>query len=75
VSDNTQEVALQVLDLFLFEDIYNNNNFNEREWQITWEGDNFVVRHWDTGTDYHFRVTIEPYEWDSTQARADQEWD
>lgn len=66
--------AQSVLDLFLFEDIDNNNNFHEDDWSITWEGDNFVLLHHDTGKLFSFCVRIEPHEWDYSQAVKDQEW-
>lgn len=69
------EDARQVLDLFLFEDIVNNANHAEDEWDITYEGDNYVLRDRETGHLFHFRVDIVEHEWDSTKARADQEWD
>lgn len=74
---NDEDTARDMLDLFLFHNVFNAYipGRGEDYWQITFEGDNYVVRHWDTGTLYHFRVTIEPHEWDSAQARADQEWD
>jgi len=65
--------ARDVLDYALFHNVY---NMPERKgFEITFEGDNYVV--WDQYNDqlYHFRVVIEEHEWDSTQARADQEWD
>lgn len=76
-SVNDEQHAYDMLDNFLFSNVHNHfiRGKGERYWEITYEGDNYVVRHWDTGTDYHFRVVIEPHEWDSTQARADQEWD
>lgn len=74
---NDQQTALDMLDTFLFHNVFNAYlpGNADKYWQITFEGDNYVVRHWETKTDYHFRVTIEPYEWDSSQAISDQEWD
>lgn len=74
---NDEDTARDMLDNFLFENIINNfiRGKGGNYWEITFEGDNYVVRHWETGTDYHFRVVIEPHEWDSAQAIADQEWD
>jgi hypothetical protein len=69
----SQEEALGWLDYALFHNVFNMPE--SRRFEVTFEGDNYVV--WDTEEDelHHFRVTIEPFEWDSTQARADQEWD
>jgi len=66
-----------VLDYYIFHNIHNAylpGNMADR-YEVTYEGDNYVI--WDTETDelHHFRVVIEPHEWDSTQAREDQEWD
>lgn len=74
---NDMGTAYDMLDNFLFENIINHfiRGTGGRYWDITFEGNNYVVRHLETKTDYHFRVSIEPHEWDSAQAIADQEWD
>lgn len=42
---------------------------------ITFEGDYFVVGDWDKVEElHHFKVSIEPCEWDSKQVLIDQEW-
>ena len=69
------EQAADMLDYILFGNLHNQTDRAEPDWQVTYEGDNFVMRHWDTGELFHFRLTIEPHEWDSTQALKDQEWD
>lgn len=66
--------AAGVLDYVLFGDVHNRTDCAEPDFQVTYEGDNYVMRHFDTGELFHFRVTIEPHEWDSEQARRDQEW-
>lgn len=66
------EDAYNALDCFLFEDIINNREPNG--WRITYEGDNYVLMNEDTEELFHFRVTIEPHDWDSSKAVADQEW-
>ena len=74
MSEELKTEAAQVLDLFLFEDIFNNNNHSEDEWGISYEGDNYVLLHYETGKLFHYRVTIEEHKWDSTKAIKDQEW-
>jgi hypothetical protein len=69
------EEAKSILNCFLFEEIDNNRVPHEDRWQITWEGNDFVL--WDMHNDklHHFEVKIKPKAWDSYQAREDQEWD
>lgn len=69
------EQAAETLDYVLFGEVHNRTEYAEPDFRVTYEGDNFVMQHYDTGELFHFRVTIEPHEWDSTQARKDQEWD
>lgn len=64
--------AHTALDLFLFEDIINNRE--PVGWRIAYEGNNYVLMNEETEELFHFRAKIEPYEWDSSQAIADQEW-
>jgi len=71
--DEKTEEARNILDYMLFHNVY---NMPERDpWEVTFEGDNYVM--WNTDTDelFHFVVEIRAEEWDSTQARKDQEWD
>ncbi len=66
----------EVLDYFIFSNIHNHYlpGSLEGDWDVTYEGDNFVVRNRETGKLSHFRVSIKKHEWDSEQARIDQEW-
>ena len=50
----------EVLDLFLFEDIYNNTNHYEDEWGITFHGDNYVLFNYETKELVNLKVTIGP---------------
>jgi hypothetical protein len=55
--DNAEEV----LNYFLFEDVYNNRmGPYEDDYQITFVGEHFAVRHVDTGSIHTFKVTFEP---------------
>lgn len=67
------EDARQTLDYALFHNVFNMPDF--ADYEITFEGDQYVL--WNTKTNelYHFVVEIREEEWDSAQARADQEWD
>lgn len=70
----SEQEALSQLDYALFRNVYN-MLYDEDRYQITFEGDNYVVWDMDENELYHFVVEIRPEAWDSTQARADQEWD
>lgn len=50
----------EVLDLYLFEDVYNNINHYEDDWQITFIGDNYILREWATDKVHNLKVTIGP---------------
>ena len=72
MDEKTQD-ARDTLDYMLFHNVF---NMPEREpWEVTFEGDKYVM--WNTDTDelFHFVVEIKAEEWDSTQVRKDQEWD
>lgn len=56
----TREKAAQILNLFLFEDVYNNRNYHEDTHQITFVGDHFAVREYDTGIIHTFEVKFVP---------------
>ncbi|QGH76339.1 hypothetical protein SEA_DAUBENSKI_29 [Streptomyces phage Daubenski] len=56
----TRERAQEILDLFLFEDIYNNRNHHEDTHQITFVGNHFAVREYDTGVIHTFKVEFTP---------------
>jgi hypothetical protein len=71
--DEKTTEARDILDYMLFHNVY---NMPERDpWEVTFEGDNYVMWNMDTDELFHFRVTIEEHEWDSTEARESQEWD
>ena len=53
-----RDEAKDVLDSFLFEDINNNRNPDEDSWSITFMGDEFLLRHWETKQLFNFRVNI-----------------
>lgn len=72
MDDKTVE-ARDILDYMLFHNVF---NMPERAgWEVTFEGDNYVM--WNTKTNelHHFVVEIRPEVWDSAKARADQEWE
>jgi hypothetical protein len=64
--------AYNALDLFLFEDVVNNQE--PFGWRIAYQGDNYVLMNEETEELFHFKVTIEPHEWDSSQVVEEQEW-
>lgn len=67
----------EVLDLFLFEDVYNNTNHFEDDWDITFVGNEFLLRKYETGEIFNLRVEISPgtlTEEEKSQLAADQEW-
>jgi hypothetical protein len=66
--------AKQALDYALFRDVFN-MRYDENRWQITFEGDNYVVRDLENNKLYGFKVSIKPSVWEWTQAIEDQEWD
>lgn len=70
----SKQDALNTLDCALFDNVHN-MHYNERKYQITFEGDNYVVWDLETNELHHFVVEIRAEEWDSAQAIADQEWD
>lgn len=70
----SQEKAFWALDHALFGNVFN-MRYDESKWEITFEGENYVVWDLEENELHHFRVAIEPFEWDSTEARRDQEWD
>jgi hypothetical protein len=56
-----REKAAEVLNYFLFEDVYNNRlGSYEDDYQITFVGDHFAVRHFDSGAIHTFKVVFEP---------------
>lgn len=72
-----RQEALDILDCFLFEEINNNRNPCEDDWAITWVGNDFLLRHYDTGEVFNFRVEISPGTLtpeEIKQAGDDQEW-
>lgn len=68
------EDARAVLDEALFGNVFN-MRYDEDNYQITFEGNNYVV--WDIEENelYHFVVEIREEVWDSAEAVADQEWE
>lgn len=71
-----QETALEVLDEFIFGNIWNHYTIDESRYAVTWSGGNFLVLDVNSGIARPFRVAIEPvsgYDW--TKAIEDQEWE
>ena len=72
MTDKVEE-ARGILDYMLFHNVFNMPE--RRGWEVTFEGDNYVMWNADTNELFHFVVEIRAEEWDSEQARRDQEWD
>lgn len=70
---NEVEEARSWLDYALFHNVHNMPENDKYE--ITFEGDNYVM--WNTETDelFHFVVEIKEEVWDSANVRKEQEWD
>ena len=70
---NAVEEARSWLDYALFHNV--ENMPDSPKFEVTFEGDNYVL--WNTETDelFHFVVEIREQVWDSEKAREDQEWD
>lgn len=72
-----RDEAEEILDDFLYENIWNRNFRAEPEWDITYITPEFILRHRDSGEIYNFRVSIEPgtlTEEEIKEAGDDQEW-
>ena len=70
----SKQDAQQTLDYALFSNVYN-MSYNENDYQITFEGDNYVVWDLETNELHHFVVEIREELWDSSEVIAEQEWD
>lgn len=56
-----REKAEEVLNYFLMSDVYNNRfDGYEDDYQVTFVGDHFAVRHVDTESIHTFKVVFEP---------------
>ncbi|QJD50775.1 hypothetical protein KNV00_gp025 [Streptomyces phage Bmoc] len=72
-----RERAQEILDLFLFEDVYNNINHHESTHDITFVGNHFAVLERSTGIIHTFKVSFEPSDLPANEwidAFNDQEW-
>lgn len=74
---NIKEDALETLDSFIFNNIWNHRNPDEDNWDITFEGFEFLLRHRDSGAMFNFRVEYVPgslTEDDKIRLGSEQEW-
>lgn len=73
--DQERTKALEVIDEFIFHDIWNHYSHHDG-WEVTWSGYKFLAINLDTGKAYSFEVDFRPvkgYDW--SQAIEDQEWE
>lgn len=77
MSDELRKEAVDILDDFLFGNVFNNHNRHEDDWAITFVGDDYVLRHYETGRVFNLSVSIGPgtlSKEEIIQAGVDQEW-
>lgn len=68
--------ALEVIDEFIFHDIWNHVNVYDGEWDVTWIGYKFLAVNNETNRAYGFEVDYKPvtgYDW--SRVIEDQEWE
>lgn len=69
--------VVELLECFLFEDVDNNQNPDEDNWDISWLGNNFVLRDRETGKIHNIKVQFvegDLYEEEIAEIAKDQSW-